>query len=111
MTEQAKKTVATWLYILSAIIVGLVAFGGYVRLTRSGLSIVEWNVISGVLPPLGEAAWMKEFAKYQQTPEFIKVNADMTLEGYKRIFYLEYFHRLIAHCRADRHPAPGLLPD
>ena len=96
MTEQAKKTVSLWLYILAAIIVGLIAFGGYVRLTRSGLSIVEWNVISGVLPPLGHAAWMEEFAKYQQTPEFIKVNSEMTLEGYKRIFYLEYFHRLIA---------------
>lgn len=96
MTEQAKKAVSRWLYILSAIIVGLVIFGGYVRLTRSGLSIVEWNVISGVLPPLGETAWMEEFAKYQQTPEFIKVNAEMTLEGYKRIFYLEYIHRLIA---------------
>ena len=96
MTDQSKKTVAAWLYILSAIIVGLVAFGGYVRLTRSGLSIVEWNVFSGVLPPMGQAAWIDEFAKYQQTPEFIKVNAEMTLEGYKSIFYLEYFHRLIA---------------
>ncbi len=96
MTEQASKTVARWLYIVSAIIVGLVVFGGYVRLTRSGLSIVEWNVFRGVLPPLGQEAWIAEFAKYQQTPEFIKVNADMDLAGYKQIFYLEYFHRLIA---------------
>ena len=96
MTEETSKTVARWLYIVSAIIVGLVVFGGYVRLTRSGLSIVEWNVFRGVLPPLGQEAWMAEFAKYQQTPEFIKVNAAMDLAGYKQIFYLEYFHRLIA---------------
>ena len=60
MTDQAKKTVSRWLYILSIIIVGLVVFGGYVRLTRSGLSIVEWNVFTGVIPPIGEEAWMEE---------------------------------------------------
>ena len=80
-----------------AALVGLmVVVGGYVRLTRAGLSIVEWNPISGVVPPLGEQAWQQEFAKYQQTPEFKFVNAAMTLEEYKGIFYLEWAHRLIA---------------
>jgi cytochrome c oxidase assembly protein subunit 15 len=91
----AQRAVAMWLFTVCFLIIGLVVFGGYVRLTRSGLSIVEWNVITGVIPPLGEAAWQAEFAKYQQTPELQKVNQAMTLE-YKSIFYVEYFHRLIA---------------
>ncbi|GAB4455689.1 MAG: COX15/CtaA family protein [Anaerolineales bacterium] len=66
------------------------------RLTRSGLSIVEWNPVSGSLPPIGEAAWQEEFAKYQQTPEYLKVNFGMTLEEYKYIFYIEWIHRNIA---------------
>lgn len=92
----AQRTVAVWLFFVCFLIVGLVVFGGYVRLTRSGLSIVEWNVITGMVPPIGEAAWQAEFAKYQQTPEFQKVNQAMTLAEYKSIFYVEYFHRLIA---------------
>lgn len=78
------------------LIIFLVSFGGLVRLTRSGLSIVEWNPISGVVPPIGQQAWETEFAKYQQTPEFQIVNKNMTLGEYKEIFYLEWFHRLIA---------------
>ena len=85
-----------WLFIVCGLIVFMVVFGGYVRLTRSGLSIVEWNVISGIIPPIGEVQWQAEFAKYQQTPEFQKVNADMTLAEYKFIFYNEYIHRLVA---------------
>jgi len=74
----------------------MVVVGGYVRLARAGLSIVEWNPVTGVIPPLTEEAWHTEFAKYQQTPEFQIVNPTMTLDGYKRIFYLEWAHRLIA---------------
>jgi cytochrome c oxidase assembly protein subunit 15 len=74
----------------------LVVFGGFVRLTRSGLSIVEWNPISGSIPPIGEQAWAQEFAKYQKTPEFIYVNSGMTLGEYKYIFYMEWIHRFIA---------------
>lgn len=90
------KAVARWLLLVCFLIVFMVVFGGLVRLTRSGLSIVEWNVITGVVPPLGEKAWQQEFAKYQQTPEYQKINYNMTLEEYRQIFYLEYFHRLIA---------------
>ena len=94
--QKKTRAVRRWLFTISGIIVFLVVFGGYVRLTRSGLSIVEWNVISGIIPPIGEAQWQAEFAKYQQTPEFQKVNADMTLTEYKFIFYNEYIHRLVA---------------
>jgi cytochrome c oxidase assembly protein subunit 15 len=85
-----------WLFTFSAIVAFLIVFGGFVRLTRSGLSIVEWNPISGSMPPIGEAAWQEEFAKYQQTPEYIKVNSYMFLDEYKYIFYIEWLHRNIA---------------
>ena len=85
-----------WLFTVCGLIIFMVVFGGYVRLTRSGLSIVEWNVISGIIPPIGETQWQAEFAKYQLTPEFQKVNTQMTLAEYKFIFYNEYIHRLVA---------------
>ncbi|MCX7930653.1 MAG: COX15/CtaA family protein [Chlorobi bacterium] len=80
-----------------ALLVGLmVIVGGFVRLTRSGLSIVEWNPISGAIPPLTEQAWQEEFAKYQRTPEYQKVNREMTLEEYRYIFWIEWIHRQLA---------------
>ncbi|MCC7042963.1 MAG: COX15/CtaA family protein [Acidobacteria bacterium] len=88
--------VTRWLYLVAVITFCLIIFGGFVRLTRSGLSIVEWNPVVGVMPPVGEAAWHLEFAKYQQTPEYRTVNAGMSLAGYQRIFYIEWAHRLIA---------------
>jgi len=88
--------VMKWINIFSFIVAFLIVFGGFVRLTRSGLSIVEWNPISGVVPPIGQQAWQDEFAKYQQTPEYIKINSDMTLGEYQYIFYIEWIHRLIA---------------
>lgn len=96
MAEKNNKAVTIWLFIVCILIILMISVGGFTRLTRSGLSIVEWNPISGVIPPIGEAAWEAEFAKYQQTPEFQKINTNMTLEGYKKIFYVEYIHRLIA---------------
>jgi len=92
----ANKSLTLWLFLVSFCIVLMVVVGGYVRLTRSGLSIVEWNAITGVVPPIGEQAWQAEFAKYQKTPEYQKVNAGMSLEAYKSIYYAEYYHRLIA---------------
>ncbi len=88
--------VTRWLYGVAVITFCLIVAGGFVRLTRSGLSIVEWNPIVGALPPIGETAWNAEFAKYQQTPEFREVNHAMTLDGYQRIFLIEWGHRLIA---------------
>ena len=96
MSEESSKKITKWLYITCGIIMVLVVFGGYVRLTRSGLSIVEWNPISGVMPPIGAEAWQVEFTKYQQSPEFQKLNSSMTLAGYKKIFYVEFIHRQIA---------------
>jgi cytochrome c oxidase assembly protein subunit 15 len=73
----------------------MVLIGGLTRLTNSGLSIVEWNPIHGVIPPLNESEWMEEFAKYQQSPEYLKINHGMLLDEFKSIFALEYIHRLV----------------
>lgn len=85
-----------WLFAFTFVVAFLVVFGGFVRLTRSGLSIVEWNPVSGSIPPMGEQAWQEEFAKYQLTPEYQKVNFNMTLFAYQEIFWIEWIHRLIA---------------
>jgi cytochrome c oxidase assembly protein subunit 15 len=78
------------------LIVAMVVVGGFVRLSRAGLSLVEWDVVTGVIPPIGEAAWSDAFADYQQTPEYLLVNEGMSLSEFKRIFYYEWGHRLIA---------------
>ena len=108
MSEQNQRMVSKWLLAICFVVAFLVVFGGFVRLTRSGLSIVEWNVISGVVPPIGESAWEAEFAKYQQTPEFQKVNFNMTLAEYKEIFLIEYVHRLIARLAGLTYALPAL---
>lgn len=96
MPKTQNPAVMKWLYVFAFIVAFLVVFGGFVRLTRSGLSIVEWNPLSGVLPPIGAQAWQAEFAKYQETPEFFHINTNMTLEEYQYIFYIEWIHRIIA---------------
>jgi heme a synthase len=96
MTPSHRRIVAAWLLLCAAMVFAIVVVGGITRLTRSGLSIVEWQPLIGVLPPLSEAAWQALFAKYQLTPEYKLVNVGMDLEGFKRIFWWEYIHRLIA---------------
>jgi heme a synthase len=96
MTERDRRRVAGWLLACAALVFLIVLVGGITRLTRSGLSIVEWQPFIGILPPLSEAAWHELFAKYQQTPEYKLVNHAMTLEGFKGIFWWEYIHRLLA---------------
>jgi cytochrome c oxidase assembly protein subunit 15 len=96
MPQTKSRAVMNWLFTFAFIVAFLVVFGGFVRLTRSGLSITEWNPISGAIPPIGQKAWLDEFAKYQQTPEFRLLNTSMTLGQYKYIFYIEWIHRLIA---------------
>ena len=73
----------------------MVIIGGVTRLTRSGLSMVEWHPISRIMPPLTDIAWETEFEKYQQYPEYQKLNQGMTLPQFKFIFFWEYVHRLI----------------
>ncbi len=89
------RAVAWWLLVCCALVFAMVVVGGVTRLTHSGLSITEWQPIVGTLPPLDDAQWQRTFAKYQKTPEYRQVNHDMTIEGFKRIFWWEYFHRLL----------------
>ena len=96
MPQTKSRAVMRWLIIFSGVVAFLIVFGAFVRLTRSGLSITEWNPVSGSVPPIGEQAWQEEFAKYQQTPEFKQINFNMTLEEYQYIFYIEWIHRFIA---------------
>lgn len=96
MPKTQNNAVMRWLFIFISIVAFIIVFGAFVRLTRSGLSITEWNPISGSVPPLNAAAWQDEFAKYQETPEFKLINFNMTLEEYKYIFYIEWIHRFLA---------------
>ena len=96
MTDRDRRAVAAWLFLCAGLVFAIVLVGGITRLTRSGLSIVEWQPLIGVFPPLTETAWLELFAKYRQTPEFRLVNHDMTLAGFKSIFWWEYLHRLLA---------------
>ena len=87
--------VATWLFICAAFTFATVVVGGVTRLTESGLSIVEWQPLVGVMPPLSQADWEALFAKYRETPQFRKVFSEIGLEGFKSIFWWEYAHRLL----------------
>ena len=73
----------------------MISVGGTTRLTRSGLSITEWQPIKGTLPPLSESEWKEHFEKYKATPEYQKVNSHFELADYKKIFFWEYMHRLL----------------
>ena len=96
MTANDRRAIAVWLLVCAFLVFAIVLVGGVTRLTRSGLSIVEWQPIAGAIPPLNETDWQALFAKYRETPEFKLVNRDMTLSGFKSIFWWEYIHRLIA---------------
>jgi len=96
MTDRDRRIVAAWLFLCAALAFAIVLVGGMTRLTRSGLSIVEWQPLIGILPPLSPEEWEALFAKYRETPEFRQVNFNMTLEGFKSIFWWEYTHRLLA---------------
>jgi len=90
-----RRAVGLWLFGCAFLVLAMVVVGGVTRLTRSGLSITEWKPILGVIPPLGEAAWREEFARYQRSPEFILVNQGMQLPAFQRIYLVEYAHRLL----------------
>ena len=88
--------IANWLFFVALMVFIMVVVGGITRLTESGLSITEWQLITGTFPPLSEAAWLIEFEKYKQIPEYIEVNgpAGMTLTDFKFIYFWEWVHRL-----------------
>ena len=81
--------------MVAALVFAIAAVGGATRLTGSGLSIVEWRPVTGALPPLSEAAWQAEFAKYKTIPQYQELNRGMSLEAFKFIYWWEWGHRLL----------------
>ena len=95
MPLNTERAVGVWLLVCCFLVFAMVVLGGVTRLTGSGLSMVRWAPLSGAIPPITAAAWEAEFNHYQQSPEFQKVNHQMTVNEFKTIFYVEYFHRLL----------------
>ncbi|MDG1064913.1 MAG: COX15/CtaA family protein [Luminiphilus sp.] len=95
VTDFNDRWIARWLTVCAVVIFGMILLGGVTRLTDSGLSMVEWQPIMGAIPPLSAADWEVAFAKYQQYPEFQKINYGMDLAGFKVIFLYEYLHRVL----------------
>lgn len=87
--------IACWLLACCALVFCMVVVGGVTRLSGSGLSMVEWNPIMGVLPPLTDAQWQETFDAYRQSPEYHHVNRGMDLAAFQGIFWMEYIHRLL----------------
>jgi len=87
--------VRRWLLLVAGMIFVMVVVGGLTRLTESGLSMTEWRPVFGWLPPLTDEAWQRIFELYKQTPQYKKVFPDLTLSGFKAIFWFEYLHRLL----------------
>lgn len=94
--KKSNNAVANWLLLGVGMTIIQIALGGITRLTGSGLSITEWDVVTGALPPLNEAQWLVLFHKYQTTPQYQLLNFDFTLANFKFIFFWEWFHRLWA---------------
>ncbi len=88
------RALGRWLALWAAMIALLVLIGGATRLTESGLSITEWQPFAGIVPPIGDAQWNAEFAKYQEIPQYKLLNHGMSLGEFKSIFLWEYIHRL-----------------
>src|SRR3979411_168253 len=93
-SPHARRIVAIWLYGIAFMILVMIALGGATRLTGSGLSIMEWAPIMGAISALTDREWHRLYALYQQIPQYDLVNSGFGLAGFKRIFWLEWTHRL-----------------
>lgn len=91
----AARAIGLWLWCVAGLVFAMVLVGGATRLTESGLSIVEWKPVTGVIPPLGETGWQAEFAKYKTIPQYERLNRGMSLEEFKTIYWWEWGHRLL----------------
>ena len=85
--------IAGWLVLCCVMVAAMVVLGGATRLTESGLSIVDWRPVAGILPPFNNVEWQALFDAYRQSPEFKRANFWMSLDDFKTIFWLEYLHR------------------
>ncbi|MDO9486889.1 MAG: COX15/CtaA family protein [Sphingomonadaceae bacterium] len=89
------RAIATWLLALAALVFLMIVVGGITRLTESGLSMVRWEPISGIVPPLDDAQWQAEFDAYKAYPEYRQINRGMSLAEFKAIYFWEYLHRVL----------------
>jgi cytochrome c oxidase assembly protein subunit 15 len=96
LPQSSSRPVANWILIGVFMLVVQVILGGITRLTGSGLSITEWDVLMGVIPPLNQQQWITAFEKYKQFPQFHILNPDFSLRDFKFIFFWEWFHRFWA---------------
>jgi cytochrome c oxidase assembly protein subunit 15 len=94
-TPLRSRLAAVWLFAVAVLVFAMVIVGGSTRLTNSGLSITHWKPISGALPPLSQADWRAAFQSYQQIPQYRVMNPDMTLDGFRFIYWWEWSHRLL----------------
>jgi heme a synthase len=90
-----RHAIRVWLLAVAAMIFAMVLVGGATRLTESGLSITEWQPVTGTIPPLSETAWQAEFEKYKAIPQYQQMNRGMSLAEFKTIFWWEWAHRLL----------------
>ncbi|MDZ7691983.1 MAG: COX15/CtaA family protein [Balneolaceae bacterium] len=95
MTAQQQKRIRWWLWTGVLLISVMVVVGGVTRLTDSGLSMSDWSLIMGAIPPMNEADWMAVFERYKEFPHYQQLNAGMSLVEFKTIFFWEYLHRLL----------------
>ncbi len=93
-TSARPLAIARWLFAVAGLVFIMVVIGGITRLTESGLSITEWKPVTGAIPPLSEADWQAEFAKYKNSSQYVLMNAGMDLAAFKWIYFWEFFHRL-----------------
>jgi cytochrome c oxidase assembly protein subunit 15 len=101
--------VALWLLVIAGMIALMVLIGGLTRLTGSGLSITEWRPVTGAIPPLSDADWQAEFARYQGTPQYDLLNRGMGLAAFKTIYWWEWTHRLLGRLIGVVFAAPFLV--
>lgn len=93
--DKANKQVGYWLLTGAFLVVAMVVLGGYTRLSHSGLSMVTWKPVTGVVPPINPIQWEEEFTKYKTSPEYQKRNYSFTVEEFKAIYWPEFLHRLL----------------
>ena len=107
--NDSSKYVASWLFAGVIMLMIQILLGGITRLTESGLSITEWNPITGILPPLNTSQWMAEFDKYKHTDQFRYLNSNFSLSDFKSIFFWEWLHRAWARLARLARTGAGAL--
>ena len=94
--KKIDKLFSYWLVSSLILVFFIIIVGGLTRLTNSGLSITEWELLKGILPPFSEVTWNEYFNEYKKIPQYKLLNFNMSLAEFKTIFYWEYLHRIIA---------------